>query len=217
MAQPQSQPVVAEVVRSGIVEGHHYGAVVALAPDGSVDWAVGDVERPVLPRSCVKPLQAVGMLRCGLDLPDELLALVCASHSGEPFHVEGVRRILRGAGLSEASLQTPADLPLGDVARAELLRGGGSAAPVLMNCSGKHAGMLATCVARGWDTGTYLSPEHPLQRAILQTVVSLTGDQTPLHGPGALAVDGCGAPAPATSLVGLARAFGLLARGLDGS
>ncbi|HLO36818.1 MAG TPA: asparaginase, partial [Candidatus Deferrimicrobium sp.] len=94
---------MAEIVRSGFVEGHHYGSVVALGPDGSVEWSVGEVARPILPRSCNKPLQALAMVRLGLDLPPELMALACASHSGEPFHVEGVRRILAGAGLDESA------------------------------------------------------------------------------------------------------------------
>lgn len=202
-----AQPVVAEIVRSGMVEGHHYGAVVALAPDGSVDWSVGDIGRAVLPRSCLKPLQALGMLRAGLDLPPDLLALACASHSGEPAHVDGVRRILQHVGLTEDALRTPPDLPLDDAARHDVLAAGGAAAPVLMNCSGKHAAMLATCVVNGWDLETYLDPAHPLQRAIAGTVTELTGE------PATVAVDGCGAPALSASLTGLARAFGLLARG----
>ena len=120
----------------------------------------------MLPRSCNKPLQALGMLEAGLDLDGELLALACASHSGEPFHVEGVRRILAGAGLDEDALQTPPDYPLDDEAREELIRRGERKAPILMNCSGKHAAMLATCVANGWPTATYLDPDHPLQQAI---------------------------------------------------
>jgi L-asparaginase II len=157
---------VAEIIRNGFVEGHHYGSVVALATDGTVAWSVGDTDVPVLPRSCNKPVQALGMVRAGLDLPPELLALACASHSGEPFHVDGVRRILAGAGLTEAELQTPPDYPLDDAARESLIREGGERAPVLMNCSGKHAAMLATCVANGWPTDTYREPDHPLQRAI---------------------------------------------------
>ena len=105
-------PVVAEIVRSGFVEGHHYGSVVALAADGSVDWSVGDVASPVLPRSCNKPLQALGMVQLGLDLPPDLLALACASHSGEPFHLDGVRRILALGDLDVDALQTPEDYPV---------------------------------------------------------------------------------------------------------
>lgn len=204
-------PVVAEIVRSGFVEGHHYGSVVALAADGSVDWSVGAVDVPVLPRSSNKPVQALAMVELGLDLPPELLALACASHSGEPFHVEGVRRILAGAGLDESALQTPADYPLDDDAREAVVRAGGSRAPILMNCSGKHAAMLATCVLRGWDTSTYLAPDHPLQVAIAETFARMTGEPVTT-----VAVDGCGAPLLSTSLVGLARAFATLATATDG-
>jgi L-asparaginase II len=203
--------VVAEVVRSGFVEGHHHGSVVALERDGSVAWAVGDVESAMLPRSCNKPLQAAAMLRCGLDLDGELLALAAASHSGEAFHLEGVRRILRAAGLDESALQTPLDLPIDEQAREDYLRAGGQRSSLAMNCSGKHAAMLATCVANGWDTATYLDPDHPLQRAIAETFAELTG--TPVD---VVAVDGCGAPLLSTSLVGLAGAFRAVATAAHG-
>jgi L-asparaginase II len=208
-----SSPVaVAEIVRSGFVEGHHYGSVVAVDSAGSVAWSVGDVDSQVLPRSCNKPLQALAMVRSGLDLPDELLALACASHSGEEFHVEGVRRILDGVGLDESALQTPPDHPLDDEAREAVLRGGGGKAPVLMNCSGKHAAMLATCVVNGWETATYRHADHPLQVAIRETFAEMTGEAVE-----AVAVDGCGAPLLSTSLTGLARGFRRLALGLDGA
>lgn len=207
-----STPVaVAEIVRSGFVEGHHYGSVVALGRDGDVDWSVGRVDAPMFPRSCNKPLQTLAMVRNGLDLPDDLLALACASHSGEDFHVDGVRRILAGADLAEDALQTPPDLPLDDDAREAVLAAGGGRSPVLMNCSGKHAAMLATCVANGWDTDSYLEPGHPLQKAIATTFAELTNEPVE-H----VAVDGCGAPLLATSLTGLARAFRALATATDG-
>jgi L-asparaginase II len=203
---------VAEIVRNGFVEGHHYGSVVALDADGTVAWAVGAVTDPILPRSCNKPVQALGMVRAGLDLPPDLLALACASHSGEPFHVEGVRRILTSASLSEADLQTPPDYPLDDDAREQVIRDGGTKAPVLMNCSGKHAAMLATCAINGWPTDTYLDPHHPVQQAISETFAEMTGEPVAVT-----AVDGCGAPLLSASLVGLARAFARIALGADGS
>jgi L-asparaginase II len=203
---------VAEIVRSGFVEGHHYGSVVALAADRSVDWSVGAVDVPMLPRSCNKPVQALGMVRLGLDLPDELLALACASHSGEPFHVEGARRILALAGLDESALRTPADYPLDDAAREVVIRAGGGRSPVQMNCSGKHAAMLATCVVNGWDTATYVAPNHPLQVSLRDALAELTGEPVTT-----VATDGCGAPLFSTSLVGLATAFRRLALGHDGA
>ena len=207
-----SAQVVAEVVRSGFVEGRHHGSVVALAPAGSVAWSVGDVDSPVLPRSCNKPLQAVAMVEAGIDLPPDLLAMACASHSGEAMHLEAVQRILAGAGLSEDDLQCPVDWPMIDGVRDEALRSGASASRLFMNCSGKHAGMLATCVANGWDTATYLSPDHPLQQAILATFARLTGEPVDT-----VAVDGCGAPLLSASLTGLARAFRAMAVASSGA
>ena len=202
---------VAEIVRSGFVEGHHYGSVVALDLDGAVAWSVGVVDEPMLPRSCNKPVQALGMVRAGLDLPPDLLALACASHSGEPIHIEGARRILALAGLDEDALQTPADYPLDEHARELVIRAGGGRAPILMNCSGKHAAMLVTCVVNGWDTATYLDPGHPMQRALRDTFGELTGEPVAV-----VAVDGCGAPLFSASLVGLATAFRRIALGVDG-
>ena len=203
--------VVAEIVRSGFVECHHYGSIVGLGRDGEADWSVGDVTSAMFPRSCNKPVQALAMLRAGLDLPPDLLALACASHSGEPFHLDGVRRILARAGLDESALQTPLDYPLDDVAREEWIRSGRERERVAMNCSGKHAAMLATCVVNGWDVATYLDPDHPLQVWIAKTFAELTGQ--PVE---AVAVDGCGAPLLSTSLTGLARAFRTLAIAEDG-
>ncbi|MGH3443746.1 MAG: asparaginase [Nocardioidaceae bacterium] len=203
--------IVAEIVRSGFVEGHHHGSVVALAADGTVDWSVGDVDSQILPRSCNKPIQALGMVHAGLDLEPRLLAIACASHSGEPFQVAAVREILAGAGLDESALQNPPDYPLDDQARDDYIRSGGTRSSVTMNCSGKHAAMLATCVANGWDTATYREPDHPLQKAIRDTFEATAGEPV-----GTVAVDGCGAPLLSTSLVGLARAFATLALAGDG-
>jgi L-asparaginase II len=203
--------VVAELVRSGFVEGHHYGSVVALAADGSVDWSVGGVDDAILPRSCNKPLQAAAMVRLGLDLPPELLALAAASHSGEPFHLEGVRRILAVAGLPETAVKTPAGYPLDDVERDAVIAAGGGHTSLQMNCSGKHAAMLVTCAVNGWDLDNYLDPGHPLHVATRETFEELTGEPV-----ATVAVDGCGAPLLSTSLVGLATAFRRLATAEEG-
>jgi L-asparaginase II len=204
--------VLAEVVRSGFAESAHRGSAVALSADGSVLIRAGAAERPFFPRSSNKPIQAAAMVRCGLKLEPRLLALAAASHSGEDFHVAGVREILAGAGLTQDDLQCPPDLPLDPAARDRLLRGGGGPDRVHMNCSGKHAAMLATCVAAGWPTATYRDPEHPLQLEIRRTVERLTGEPVTAAG-----VDGCGAPLFATSLTGLARAFRALVLAEPGS
>jgi L-asparaginase II len=166
----------------------------------------------MFPRSSNKPMQAAGMLRCGLDLDGKLLALAAASHSGENFHVDGVRKILARAGLTEDELQCPRALPREDVFQQEFLREGGEPDRVHMNCSGKHAAMLATCVAAGWPTATYTDPGHPLQVALRQALEGLAREQS-----AAVGVDGCGAPVFALSLAGLARAFQALATGSPGT
>jgi L-asparaginase II len=194
--------VLAEVIRSGFLESRHRGAIAALAADGSVLLSGGAADEPMFPRSANKPFQAAAMLRCGLGLDGELLALVAASHSGEDFHVAGVRAILASAGLTEDDLQCPPDLPLDEEARRAMIAAGAPPDRVHMNCSGKHAGMLATCVAAGWPTSSYRDPEHPLQIEIRATLSRLAGEPV-----AAIGVDGCGAPLLAISVTGLARAF----------
>jgi L-asparaginase II len=193
---------VAAVERSGFDEGIHFGRLIGLEADGTEAFAFGDVEAPVHPRSANKVMQAAGMRALGLTLDGELLALSAASHNGEPRHVDGVRTILSSAGLDESALQTPPALPTNAAARLAVLRGDGVARPILHGCSGKHAAMLATCVHAGWDTSTYLEPEHPLQVLLKDTVEGVIGEHV-AH----TAVDGCGAPAFAMPLHALARAF----------
>ncbi|MFI5100050.1 MAG: asparaginase [Actinomycetes bacterium] len=193
--------MLAEVVRSGFVEGVHRGSVVGLAADGTTALAAGDPAAPVFPRSASKPLQAAAMVELGLDLDGELLALAAASHSGEPFHLDGVRRILAGAGLDVDALRTPPEEPYDVQAARDWLRAGHGPEPLTMNCSGKHAAMLATCVVNGWDTATYLDPEHPLQVALRAALERYAGEPVAASG-----VDGCGAPVLALTLTGLAGA-----------
>jgi L-asparaginase II len=207
----ESDPILVEVTRSGFVESVHRGRVAITASDGSLQASLGAEFAPMYPRSASKPLQAVGMLRAGLDLDDELLALVCASHSGERMHLDGVRQILARSGLDESALQNPADWPLDDSAREAAIRAGAVKTPLAMNCSGKHAGMLATTVRNGDDTTTYRDPDHPTQLAIVRAIDDLAHEQG-----GQLTVDGCGAPLYAISLYGLARAFGELAQAGEG-
>lgn len=217
-----TEPVIlADVVRSGFVEGHHRGSVVVTNPDGGIEWSAGVVDRPMFPRSSNKPMQALGMLRHGLALDGELLALAGASHSGEDFHLDGVRRILATVDLDQSALRTPAQYPIDEQARDAWVRAGRAADPITMNCSGKHAAMIATCVTNGWPIhdqtrekspdavwgrDDYRSPEHPLQQGI-RTAIEDTAGEKAAH----VAVDGCGAPLLALSLAGLARSFGLFA------
>ncbi|MGA4958345.1 asparaginase [Streptomyces lavendulocolor] len=195
-------PVLAEVVRSGYVEGHHRGSLVLLGADGTVEMSAGDPSAPVFPRSSNKPLQAAAVLRAGAELTGERLALATSSHSGEPFHLDLVRKMLAEHGFTESDLRTPPGLPLDQVEAEAHLAAGGVRERVVMNCSGKHAAMLAACAHNGWDPAAYLDPAHPLQRLVRDEIETATGETVAVVG-----TDGCGAPLMAVGLVGLARAF----------
>ncbi|ALJ21154.1 asparaginase [Microbacterium sp. No. 7] len=191
---------LAVVERSGFVESRHAGSAIVLGPEGDTVLALGDVETPILPRSSLKPLQALGCMTAGLDLHGEQLALSTASHTGTDRHVAVVTEILHGADLSEDALACPAAWPGDRRTRDELARELGGPQRVRMNCSGKHAAMLRTCVHNGWSTADYLDPAHPLQAHIREVVERLTGSRAQ-----ATAIDGCGAPIYAMSLTALAR------------
>ncbi len=202
---------VGATFRNDELESLHHGVLVILGRSGEVEVALGDVETVIFPRSCLKPLQTYVMVSNGLRLPDESLALVCASHNGTKEHLEGVERILQSVGLDQSHLANTPDLPLGLMEAEDLLRAGGRRSSLAQNCSGKHAGMLATCQERGWASDpSYLSVKHPLQEEITKGVEFLTGEPVAMIG-----VDGCGAPTHAFSLIGLARAFQYLARQSD--
>jgi L-asparaginase II len=206
-------PVLVNVIRSGLAESVHRGAIVVTGPDGGVLHQAGAVDAPMFPRSSNKPMQAVAMVNSGLDLEGELLALAAASHAGEDFHVTGAQKILAGAGLTEDALHCPPDLPGDEDARNAVLLAGGEKRRLYMNCSGKHSAMLAACVAAGWDTATYTDPTHPLQLEVRRTIERLSGEQVTVPP----SVDACSAPLFAISLTGLARAFSALVLAEPGS
>jgi L-asparaginase II len=195
-----SDAVLAEYVRDGFVESVHRGYLLALNADGSTNLALGDTEQLIFPRSCVKSIQGAAMVRAGLNLEPRLLALACSSHSGSAEHLSAVGEILALAKLDENALQCMLDRPLGEEDR----RAWGDKPPtrISMNCSGKHAAMLLTCVANGWPIESYLNPAHPLQIAIKTELEALAGEAITLT-----STDGCGAPLFLMSLVGLARAI----------
>ncbi|MFI9441874.1 MULTISPECIES: asparaginase [Streptomyces] len=198
--EPLHTPV-AHLVREGVIEGIHYGSVVVLGADGNVDLQIGDIEAAFYPRSALKPVQAVAMLRAGLPLDGELLSLAAASHSGEERHLAGTRRILERAGLTEDDLRNVPDLPFDPVVRESWVRQGRLPSRLAQNCSGKHAAMLYTAKLNGWSLDDCLDPAHPLQQAIAEIVEDLTGQAI-----AKVTVDGCGAPLFSVSLHGLARA-----------
>ena len=179
--------VLAELVRSGLIESTHSGHLILMAADGSDLLTLGDVEAEIYPRSAIKSLQAAAMVRAGLNLNDEQLALVCASHGGTNRHQEVALEILQSVGLSESELQNTPDAPLDREARIKW--GDKPATSLAANCSGKHSGMLATCVVNGWDIKTYRDVDHPLQLAIAREITELIGKSIDR-----VSIDGCGAP-----------------------
>ena len=203
---------LAAVVRGGFVESRHFGIAVAVDPRGTPIVAVGDVDAVVLPRSTTKPLQAVGCIVAGASLSGEETAITAGSHTGEDRHVAVVDRMLASAGLDRGALRCPPDLPQDEETRNRLIAAGIGPSRVLMNCSGKHAAMLAATVATGNDASDYLDPAGPVQKAVTAEIERLTGATT-----GIVTVDGCGAPLVGVPLRGLAVSFGRLATAAEGT
>lgn len=196
----------AVVERSGMIESRHLGAGVVARADGTVLRAWGDAEAAIYPRSSLKPLQAIAILRSGLVLEGERLALATASHTGTARHVAVVREILDSAGLDESALQCPADWPGDADSRFAARQTGLGSRRITMNCSGKHAAFLAACVKNDWPLDSYLDPAHPLQRLVRQTIEEFAAETVAHTG-----VDGCGAPLFAITLRGLATAIARVA------
>lgn len=203
---------LAVVERSGFVESRHLGTVVALAADGSIALSLGDAAAPVLPRSSAKPVQALACLLAGAPLAGPSLALAAGSHTGEDAHVEVVRAVLAGAGLDPSALRCPADRPEDIATRERLICAGEPPSRIRMNCSGKHAGMLAGCVVSGWSTSDYLADDHPLQQLVRASFERTAGEAV-AH----VAVDGCGAPLFGVTLAGLARSARALVTATPGT
>ena len=199
-------------MRSGFLESVHRGSLVVLGAGGAVVHAQGAVDRPVLPRSSNKPVQATALLAAGwAPRSGEERAIGAGSHNGEDGHRDLVAGMLDAVGLGPDALGCPPALPLHEPTRARWLAAGRAPDRLAMNCSGKHAAMLATCVAAGWPTEGYLHRDHPLQRAIEARLAEADGEPV-----SAVVVDGCGAPQHALSLAGLARRVLSLVRAPEG-
>jgi L-asparaginase II len=196
---------LAVVTRAGIVESRHIGSAAVVGPDGELLFSAGAPGRTIFPRSALKPFQAIASLRSGALISPEAVALACGSHVGSRKHQELAQQMLADEGLDESYLLCPAALPL----RKKDLRihweAGKEETPLAFSCSGKHAAFLAATRTQGWRLATYLTSRHPLQQSVLEVVTEYCGET-----PSALGVDGCGAPAPAISLAGLARGYSTL-------
>ena len=200
------------VSRGGFVESRHLGSAAVVDADGAVIGELGDARAPILPRSTLKFVQALASLEAGAPIEGEHLAIACGSHIGTPLHIALVRDVLERAGLDERALQCPPAWPLDGASRTALVRSGEPNGPIYMECSGKHAAMLAACRASGWPIESYLDPEHPLQQRIAETLARFSGERIVASG-----VDGCGAPVHAVSLLGLARVMARIASSQDSS
>jgi L-asparaginase II len=201
-------PVLVEVLRGALVESRHAGAVSAVDADGREVLSLGDVRRPVYPRSAIKAIQALPLVESGAadryGFGPEELALACASHSGEPGHIATAERMLRLIGLDGAALKCGAHWPIHQPSAQALARGGGQATALHNNCSGKHAGFLCVACATGADPAHYVQPAHPVQRAVRDTLETM--GESPLSAD-VCAVDGCSVPTWALPLDALALAF----------
>lgn len=204
-------PILVEVTRGKIVESQHRGVIVVVEPSGKVLKHVGDYDLITSTRSTIKPIQAIPFVTTGaadhFNTSKRELAVVCASHEGEPIHTETVAGMLARAGLDESALRCGPQAPY-SVETAKTLEARGEPASQLHNnCSGKHAGMLMTAVFRGLSLDDYLSLDHPIQKEIISTLSKFADlDKDRLT----TAIDGCSAPTFAVPLRSLAHAFARL-------
>ena len=196
---------VARLLRDGRVESIHHGVLAVVDAHGKKVASAGDPKVAVYPRSTLKPLQTLAVLNTGVELTDLEVALTSASHSGSKVHQDAVHEFLLDHQLSPGLLQCPADWPLDRDERLAMMARGDDKNQLAMNCSGKHTGFLAACQHQGWELDTYLSPLHPLQRAIISTVEEYSGEA-----PNQVSIDGCGAPLLGLSVLGLAKAMARL-------
>ena len=214
-------PILVDVRRGNAIESSHRGALAVLDADGAVVASLGDIDRPIFPRSAVKVLQALPLIASGaadrLGLSDEELALACASHNGEDIHVQTAARMLVKAGLAADALECGAHWPYLDTAARALAAQGRMPTALHNNCSGKHAGLLCLACAlhggadlRQYARG-YVRAEHPVMREVTAALQATTGHDlanTP-HG-----IDGCSIPTYAVPLRRLAHAFARVGTGV---
>ncbi|MEI9428760.1 asparaginase [Mesorhizobium sp. Cs1299R1N3] len=207
-----TNPVLIEVLRGAIVESAHRGAVAVFDADGKPVLEIGDTSKPVFPRSAVKAIQALPLVETGAadayGFGDRELALACASHSGEPAHVELARSMLARAGLDGSALECGTHWPSNHDAEIALARAGGSPNALHNNCSGKHSGFLCTCVHSGIAHRGYVRPDHALQEIVRDAMQAVTGA---VHGPDERAIDGCSIPTYAVPLRSFALGFARMA------
>ena len=203
-----SDPILVEITRGGVVESFHHGALAVLDADGKVVLSLGDIDRPIFPRSAVKGFQALPLIETGaaekFGLTDAEIAMACASHSGEARHAETAAGTLAKAGLDVTCLECGAHWPMGEKAARALAASGTMPSALHNNCSGKHSGFVCVAVQEGFDPKGYIQPAHPLMREITASLAAMTGyDLTKT----AVGVDGCSIPTFAIPLRNIAHGF----------
>lgn len=210
-----ANPVLVEVMRGDLVESRHRGAVCVRDADGATLLSLGDVARPVFPRSAIKVIQALPLIESGAadayGFGNRELALACASHSGEPAHAALAESMLKRAGFDADALECGAHWPMGEAAARQLAREGGQPSALHNNCSGKHAGFVCTCAHRGLDPRGYVRRDHDMQISVREAMESVTGAP---HREEACGTDGCSIPTYAVPLDALALGFARMASGL---
>ena len=218
-----TNPILVQALRGDAIESFHRGALALVDARGGVLRALGDIDRPVFPRSACKVLQALPLVESGaadaFGLSDEELALACASHGGEPGHVAAAASVLAKAGLDAGALECGAHWPGFDGALKALAREGGSPGALHNNCSGKHAGFVCLgCLmarAAGQDAAAfvrgYLQPGHAVMREVAAALQAATGCDL-ARAPSA--TDGCSIPTYGIPLRQLALGFARVATGV---
>jgi L-asparaginase II len=209
-----TNPVLVEVLRGAVVESAHRGAVAVFDADGKPLLEIGDTARPVFPRSAVKAIQALPLVESGTadayGFGDRELALACASHSGEPAHVELAQAMLAKAGLDRTALECGAHWPSSHEAEIALARTGSVPNALHNNCSGKHSGFLCTCVHAGIAHRGYVKAGHAQQEMVRDAMQSVTGAA---HDVDHCATDGCSIPTYAVPLKSFAQGCARMATG----
>jgi L-asparaginase II len=211
-----TNPVLVEVMRGGIVESNHRGAVAVLDADGAVVLSVGDIDRPIFPRSAIKGLQAIPLIESGAaekyTLTDAEIALACASHNGEEPHVDTALSMLRKAGCTAQTLECGPHWPMRTMAQHPMARAGTKPGALHNNCSGKHAGFVCVACASGDDPAGYIQAGHPTMRMVTEAVASMTGYALK---DAAAGTDGCSIPTFAIPLRALALGFARFGQGVS--
>jgi L-asparaginase II len=209
-----TNPVLIELTRGALVESVHTGALAITRSNGEIVATIGDVHRPIFPRSAIKAFQALPLLESGAadayGFGNREIALACASHSGTPEHADLAASMLARANLNASSLACGAHAPMHEDSAFALRQSGKQPTVLNNNCSGKHSGMVSTCAHCKDEVAGYLRLDHPHQIRIATALSEMTAAPVSAANAG---IDGCSAPNWAIPLADLAQGFAKLVTG----